>query len=213
MNQHKRGVIDFNDPRRTTLAPVRSRGELPHLYKEGGSYFITFRLRDAVCSRANTKHRQEARNLVVQPSRPYVQRAAREIALVTEPALDLGSCILRRADAAGMVQRALLHFEAQRYQLAAWCVMPNHVHVAYTALGEHTPGDIHHSWKSYTSHAINTLLRRRGVLWERESFDHLIRSIEHYEAFVSYIEQNPVEAGLCATPEEWTFSSAVYFRG
>jgi REP element-mobilizing transposase RayT len=128
-----------------------------------------------------------------------------------EVGLELGSCILRHADAAGLVQSALLYFERQRYQLAAWCVMPNHVHVAYTTLGQHSPQDIHHSWKSYTSHEINKLLDRRGTLWERESFDHLIRSPEHYEAFVAYIENNPVEAGLCATPEEWPFSSASYF--
>jgi REP element-mobilizing transposase RayT len=86
--------------------------------------------------------------------------------------------------------------------------MPNHVHVAYTALGLHAPDEIHHSWKSYTSHKINKLVGRSGTLWEREAFDHLIRSVEHYEAFVEYIERNPVAAGLCESPEQWPYSSA-----
>ncbi|HEY3244903.1 MAG TPA: hypothetical protein VGM03_16300, partial [Phycisphaerae bacterium] len=40
--------IDFLDPRTTPFAPLRGRGELPHLYKEGATYFVTFCLYDAV---------------------------------------------------------------------------------------------------------------------------------------------------------------------
>ena len=211
MSERKRGVIDFNDPRRTGTAPLRSRGELPHLYKQGGSYFVTFRLWDTVILPAQAQRWQELQSLVVRPSRLHSREFARELALASEPPLQSGCCILRDPGSAGLVQSALLHFDGQRYQLAAWCVMPNHVHVAYTALAEHSPQDIHHSWKSYTSHQINALLGRCGVLLERESFDHLIRSLEHYEAYIAYIEENPVVASLCARPEQWPFSSAAYF--
>jgi len=81
-----------------------------------------------------------------------------------------------------MVEDTLLYFHDERYQLVAWCVMPNHVHVAYTAFGHHTPKDIHQSWKSFLSHEINRKLNRSGTLWERASFDHLMRSAEHHEA-------------------------------
>jgi hypothetical protein len=46
-----------------------------------------------------------------------------------------------------------------------------------------------------------------GSLWERESFDHLIRRPEHVEHFIAYTENNPVVAGLCAKPADWPFSS------
>ena len=52
------------------------------------------------------------------------------------------------------------------------------------------------------------MLGRSGPLWERESFDHLIRSLEHYEAFIEYIEQNPVKAELVDKPKYWEASSA-----
>jgi len=217
-----RRTIEFSDPRQTPRAPVRDRGELPHLYKEGGSYFVTFRLWDAVILReersvagtdAPSLARQNLQHLVVQPSRLHDRAVARTVAEATEPPLQLGSCLLRRPDLATIVQEALLYFDEQRYQLAAWCVMPNHVHVAYTAMGTHAPQDIHHSWKSYTSHQISRVLGRHGPLWERESFDHLVRSAEHYEAYVDYIEANPVAAGLCSTPTEWPFGSAAYFAG
>ncbi len=186
---------------------------MPHLYKEGGSYFATFRLWDALTTPAEARRWMELQTSVVQSPRAHGAQLAHEIARASEPPLDLGSCVLRRASIAALVQNALLHFDGPRYQLAAWCVMPNHTHAAYTALGEHTPRDIHHSWKSYTANRINRMLGRRGALWERESFDHLIRSVEHYEAYVAYIEQNPVAAGLCARPEDWPFSSAAHFRG
>ena len=83
------------------------------------------------------------------PKRPKTRE---EIAAESEPPLRLGSCVLENPAVAAMVQKSLLHFHLQRYDLHAWCVMPNHVHVVYIARGEHTPKDIHHSWKSYTAH-------------------------------------------------------------
>ncbi len=131
----------------------------------------------------------------------------RAIAESSEPPLTLGACILRDAALAGIVRDALLHFDGRRYHLHAWCIMPNHVHAVVTPWGEHTLSEILHSWKSFTAHAINKARGTRGDVWERESFDHLLRSSESLCRFVDYVEQNPVEAGLCADPEQWPFSS------
>jgi REP element-mobilizing transposase RayT len=190
---------------------MRSRGELPHLYKEGGSYFVTFRLWDAIIPREQRDHWHELQRLAMQQPRLNDRLFVERIAEATEPALRRGSCLLEREEAAHIVHDSLLHFDQERYELAAWCVMPNHVHVAYTALAGFAPDEIHHSWKSYSAHEINKAVGRTGTLWERESFDHLIRSIEHYEAFIQYIEANPVVAGFCARAEDWPYSSAAHF--
>ena len=124
-----------------------------------------------------------------------------------EPPLTLGSCVLRDKKIAETVQMALLCFEGERYKLSAWCIMPNHVHVVVTPLEENKLFAIVHSWKSFTSNKINKALRRKGVLWERESFDHLIRTPAHFEGFITYTEENPVKAGLCKHPQDWSFSS------
>ena len=42
--------IEFTNPRNTPFTEPRNRGELPHLHKEGGTYFITWRLLDALLS-------------------------------------------------------------------------------------------------------------------------------------------------------------------
>jgi REP element-mobilizing transposase RayT len=69
--------------------------------------------------------------------------------------------------------------------------MPNHVHVmVYVALGRDVP-EILHSWKSYTAHEIG-----RGVIWQREYFDRLIRSPAEFADTRAYIHANPAKAGL-----------------
>ena len=127
---------------------------------------------------------------------------------MSEPPLRLGSCMLAKPEVALLVENSLKHFHQERYDLHAWCVMPNHIHVVYTCRGEFAPDSIHHSWKSYTAHKINKLLKRSGAFWERESFDHLIRSVEDLEWFIEYTEQNPVAAGLCTLSGNWRWSSA-----
>lgn len=214
--------VEFLDPRTTPFVEPRSRGELPHLYKEGGTYFVTFRLWDAVTPRRTEPEKQPGRlhhNNPAQVSGSGVCGAgvppasdakadAQEIAISSEPPLRMGSCLLADPAMADLVEGALRHFHGQRYHLLAWCVMPNHVHVVFQPLGDHSPSDILHSWKSFTAHRINRILGRRGAVWERESFDHLVRSIEHLEKFIAYVEANPVEAGLCMSPGDWPWSSA-----
>jgi REP element-mobilizing transposase RayT len=51
-------------------------------------------------------------------------------------------------------------------------------------------------------------LGRTGKFWEREPFDRYIRNQRHFQNTVAYIEGNPVKAGLCKYPEDWTWGSA-----
>jgi hypothetical protein len=62
--------------------------------------------------------------------------------------------------------------------------------------------------KGSSSLRINRLLNRKGTLWERESFDHIVRTTLHLYRFNNYVEMNPVVANLVDNPEKWPFSSA-----
>jgi REP element-mobilizing transposase RayT len=135
------------------------------------------------------------------PTQSSTPSTPREIAQQSEPRLRSGACLLKHPEAAEIVWNALRHFDGQRYRLHAWCIMPNHVHVVVSPLGDHGLPEILHSWKSFTAHAINQALGRKGEVWERESFDHLIRSADAVDRFISYTQNNPVEAGLCEHPE------------
>ena len=184
------------DPRSLPCATPRWRGNLPHLYKEGCTYFVTFSLIDAV-----PKHLLRRSDIEAGDNPELV---AKEL----DPSPLTGSRLLRHSNAASVVEDALLHFQGERYALSAWSVMPNHVHVVVTPFGGFTLPKILHSWKSYSAHEINRVLARKGSVWEVESFDHLVRDERAFDKFVFYTENNPVNAGLCERPEHWPFSSA-----
>jgi putative transposase len=119
-----------------------------------------------------------------------------------------GSRLLAKPRIASIVQESLLHGDGGRYALAAWCVMPTHVHVVAEILADNAMAAIVQSWKSFTAHAINKVACRKGVLWQREYFDRFMRSEQQFEWTVAYVENNPVVGGLVEQPHEWPFSSA-----
>ena len=77
-----------------------------------------------------------------------------------------------------------------KYRLTDFVVMPNHVHVLVTPLGEQTLSDTVQEWKSVSAHRINKALGRKGEFWQKEYFDHIVRSAEQLEKFKSYIQSN-----------------------
>lgn len=107
-----------------------------------------------------------------------------------------GSAILTAHGA--VVADALKYFDGQRYQLDAWCVMPNHVHVLICVPGRAELDRILHSWKSFTAHQIGL-----GVIWQREYFDRIVRGGDELERLRQYIRANPLRAGLM----DWPFVS------
>jgi valyl-tRNA synthetase len=104
--------------------------------------------------------------------------------------------VLKDEGAAKVVADALIHFDGERYDLGAWVVMPNHVHVVITPRGGHPVGDILHSWKSFTAHKINELLGRTGPFWQHESYDHIVRNERALYKIQEYIDRNPEKAGI-----------------
>ena len=107
-----------------------------------------------------------------------------------------------------MVQDTLQHHHNQRYVLMAWCIMPNHVHALIKILPNHSLTNIVHSWKSFTAHQANKLLKRRGKFWQHDYYDRYIRDHDHYQNTINYIHNNPVKAGLVTSPNQWLYSSA-----
>ena len=114
-----------------------------------------------------------------------------------------GACHLRNPRVAVAVEDNLLHFDGDRYQLHAYCIMPNHVHVLLEIGRGWTLSRILHGWRSYTAKEANRMLGRNGRFWMEEYFDRWIRNERHLAAEVAYILGNPVKAGLVATPGEW----------
>ncbi len=92
------------------------------------------------------------------------------------------------------------------YELHAFVVMPNHVHLLIT------PHDslprILKSVKGFTARRANALLGCTGkTFWLAESFDHLVRDRWEFDAIRRYIEENPVRAMLVGPSEDYRWSS------
>ncbi len=196
---------------------IRSRGHLPHWEIEGGTYFVTFRLADSLPQSVLDSieferqdivktARQQRRDLTAEEETKLAQLYSERI----EAALDAGSgaCHLANPNVADMVAGALRYFDGQRYQLTAWSVMPNHVHVVFQPASGYSLEKILHSWKSFTSKEANKILGKSGEFWERESYDRLVRNAQDLERIVRYVVENPVKANL--KNWKWVWCSAAF---
>ena len=91
-------------------------------------------------------------------------------------------------------------------ELDAFVVMPNHVHgilflrppaaagaASSAPTNPVTLGRILRVFKSLSAAAVNRTLHRTGSVWQRNYFDHIIRSPKDLDAVRSYIIQNPAQ--------------------
>jgi putative transposase len=93
------------------------------------------------------------------------------------------------------------------YRLGPFVIMANHVHLLL--LPSISASLLLKSLKGATARDANRLLHRTGEqFWQRESYDHWVRSETEWNRIAAYIERNPVKAGLVSRMEEYPWSSA-----
>ena len=94
-------------------------------------------------------------------------------------------------------------------------IMPDHVHFFCAPELDAKPlNDFMREWKSWTSRKINALLPRSATaatspLWQREFFDHILRSDESYTQKWDYVRENPVRAGFVSSAGDWPFAGTI----
>ena len=199
---------------------IHNRGYLPHVKREGASYFVTFRLSDSLpkeallaveMEKADRLRRLNEFALRGESIDDSEEKIVRNFRRQVERYLDrgAGACHLRQLDIADLVADTLRHFHGSRYLLHEWVIMPNHVHVIVWPMPNHLLSDILKSWKQFSSRRAKPKVGMgEEPFWQRESFDHWIRNDEEKTRIAQYIRNNPVTAGLCARPENWRWSSA-----
>jgi putative DNA methylase len=171
---------------------------LPHWDIVDQPLFITFRLHGSLPA-----HRQFPPSGVALSGKVFA---------VMDRLLDRGASgplHLRRPAIAELLVGALQDGQDkfQRYQLHAFVVMPNHVHLLVT------PKVTAKRWlaplKGFTAYRANELPGNHGeAFWQDESYDHLVRSPTEFDRIRAYIEENPVTAGLVVDAQEYPWSSA-----
>jgi REP element-mobilizing transposase RayT len=114
---------------------------------------------------------------------------------------------LQITDVARLVADVIQQGAGSWYALHTWVIMPNHVHLLITPQADF-PKLMQHL-KASTARQANQFLGRTGLpFWQEESFQRVVRDAEELRKIQEYIAQNPVRAGLAASPEKYVWSSA-----
>jgi len=92
--------------------------------------------------------------------------------------------------------------------------MPDHVHLFCAPDPNATSlSDFVGAWKRWSSRRISKMPRTAstatGAIWQREFFDHLLRSEESYDQKWNYVHDNPVRADLVQSAAEWPFAGEI----
>ena len=169
---------------------------LPHWHQDGKYVFVTFRLNDSLPQEKLQWLYKEREGWLKQHPKPWDKETTKEYNNKFGKAIDkwldsnYGDCLLNKENNRKTVEDSLFFFNGKRYDLIAFVVMPNHVHILFKLYQGHQLTRIMHSIKSFTSKKINALENRTGRLWQSESYDRLIRDQEHFDNVVRYIIAN-----------------------
>jgi putative transposase len=101
------------------------------------------------------------------------------------------------------------------WAVGRYVIMPDHVHFFCRPELDAKPlSEFMAFWKSYTSRKINALGQPRSApaattLWQREFFDHALRSTESYSEKWNYVRDNPLRGGLVSKADEWKYAGEI----
>lgn len=211
------------EDRQEFMSDIRYRRNLPHIHPTGNPLFITFRL-------ANSLPVQVILDL--QAQREHELRAAAKMASLELQEIEeryfncydewLDRCStgphwLASESVAQIVSEKILEMQSKRYELIAYCIMPNHCHllIANTVKesarhrgksAQYPVTETLRLLKGSTARYSNQFLGRSGQFWHDESYDHYVRTEKELERTILYILHNPVKAGLVQEWRAWKFS-------
>jgi REP element-mobilizing transposase RayT len=104
--------------------------------------------------------------------------------------------------------------ERHGWEIGRYVVMPDHIHFFATPAADSAKSisATFAKWKEWTAKRILHRLHHPAPLWQREFFDHLLRSHESRSEKWDYIRANPVRAGLVTDAEAWPFAGHIHFE-
>ncbi len=180
----------------------KTRHHIPHWDQGEICVFVTFRLEDSLPADKLAQWDDERLTWLNAHPKPWTEDEATEYGQQFGARLDkwldagYGECLLDDEVNREIVWNAILHFDNDRYDVYAFVVMGNHVHVLFAPRKGNDVSDILHSWKSYTAKIINKRMNRTGGVWQLESWDRLVRNERHFRRVARYIVRNPGKSGV-----------------
>lgn len=99
-------------------------------------------------------------------------------------------------------------FNESHGNAAVFVFMPDHLHLIVSGGNEST--DLWAMVSQFKGRAAREIGKsQNGFQWQKDFFDHIMRSTEDYGAQVRYLLRNPVRQGLCAHWEEWPYKGVL----
>ena len=120
--------------------------------------------------------------------------------------------VLANAEAHGIL-RGLWERSAELngWWVGDYLLMPDHVHFFARASRAADPmRKWIQMWKSVSARELAKRRELDGPIWQKDYFDRYVRSGENYSEKWSYVEANPVRAGLVDKPEAWPYRGRIH---
>jgi putative transposase len=151
------------------------------------------------------------------PKRKHLQRLS--YVFQNHPRYFVTACVYNRRNllADPVIHEILRKHWTKSLDLYGWVigsyvVMPDHVHFfCADAEAKKSLSRMVGAWKEWSSKEICFLLGMQAPLWQKEFFDHLIRSNESYSEKWEYIIQNPVRGGLVIDENDWEYAGYIHY--
>ncbi|NBC64577.1 MAG: hypothetical protein GVY07_02785 [Bacteroidetes bacterium] len=196
--------------------------KLPHWQIQGAEYFITFRLSGSlpiqVVKELQSLRREHQETITKESvnSNRFHKNFESKLFKKYEDLLDnccSGPKWLQVPKIAQIIEESIHYRDDHKYDLYAYCIMSNHVHIVFKHIENHQIKSsskslppitrILKNLKSYTAIQANRFLKREGAFWHEESYDRLIRNNSELENIIKYTLNNPVKANLVEDWEDW----------
>lgn len=182
-------MSEFLDPFEEILKHGK---KLPHWQQPDCMQFVTFRLGDALPVEKLREWREEYGLWLTHHPKPWIPAELveyrRRFVWKLEHWLDegAGSCLLAEAPLRRCLEETLRHDHGTRAVHHAWVIMPNHVHLLFTA--HEKLERLMKSWKGISARKIG-----RGSIWQKGYRDTMIRDARHFANALGYIRRNPAK--------------------
>jgi putative transposase len=203
---------------------------LPHWQPTGAVFFITFRLKGTLPYEMIKAFQEERKREKIEAGKLPQEQSGKQNYLdersyfaKLDNLLDkaqFGPSWLSKPEIAEIVKEALMYRNGKVFNLYAFCIMSNHVHVIFEPLEQKSDWQsdlqmepdvlplhkIMQSLKRHTARQANIILGREGAFWQDESYDHVIRDSDEFLRIINYVLENPVKAGLVSRWEDWKWT-------
>lgn len=202
------------------------RRNLPHIQPRGAAFLVNFRLADSLPADVVDQLRAEA--VALDTKLAKLQDPQERISVRDKEQRKLfgkwddalhnnktGPFWLKEDRIAEIVANSIRFHDDNWFDVLAYCIMPNHVHLVLAPYESSENADysltrIMHNIKRNSANHANKALGRTGAFWQHENYDHFARDEKELERIIKYVLYNPVKAGLVTDWKSWKWTYCKY---